>query len=116
MSVPGVRIVPGNEAAAAPTSGFSLLQQRVGELFDSTRKEADKGLQRTEDFQQTAHERFAELSQSGREKLSEQVSHLQESTGELAHKLAEAGKDVFGKGNETAKDAAQDAEQKVRKI
>jgi hypothetical protein len=30
--------------------------------------------------------------------------------------LAEAGKDVFGKGNETAKDAAQDAEQKVRKI
>lgn len=96
VAVPGVRILPAGTDVSAPTSGFSKLQDRVGELFGQAREQASDAVENTSDIRQTAHERFAALTQSGKEQLEKQLTNLQDSTHNIRDSLVEAGKDLAG--------------------
>lgn len=114
VSVPGVRIVPADKAGVVPNaSRFSQLQDRFGDLFGEAREKATHAaVDGTADLRTQAHERFAELSQSGKEAIDKSVSRLQDSTSALSDKIVETGKELFDE-LPTSKDAT---EKKVRVV
>lgn len=93
VSVPGVRILPAG-TRDAPETSFGALQQRVGELLGASREKAADAIDQSSDMRATAHERFTELSQQGKEAIEKQVQQLQTKTQNLADKIVESGKDV----------------------
>ena len=78
VAVPGVRILPSTANVAVPPSRFSQLQDRVGELLGHAREQATEAVEGTSDIRSAAHERFTDLTQSGKEQLEKQLSNLQE--------------------------------------
>ena len=55
VSVPGVRILPADTAnVSAPPTRFSLLQQRVGELFGQAHEQASDAVDNTKDLRTAA--------------------------------------------------------------
>lgn len=90
VAVPGVRILPASSNVVVPPSRFSQLQNRVGELLGQAREQATEAVDGTSDIRTAAHERFTDLTQSGKEQLEKQLSNLQDSTHSIRDKIAEA--------------------------
>ena len=109
VAVPGVRILPSNANVAVPPSRFSQLQDRVGELLGHAREQATEAVEGTSDIRSAAHERFTDLTQSGKEQLEKQWSNLQESTHNIREKVAEA----MSKEDESK---SHDSDKKVRVV
>ncbi|KOS14809.1 hypothetical protein Malapachy_1038 [Malassezia pachydermatis] len=95
VSVPGVRILPLSQTTAhpqPPSSRFTQLQDRVGDLFGEAKEQAQHAVDNTSDIRAAAHERFTELSKSGKETVEKHVSNLHEKTQNIADKIVETGK------------------------
>jgi hypothetical protein len=117
VSVPGVRILPADTAnVSAPPTRFSLLQQRVGELFGQAHEQASDAVDNTKDLRTAAHERFAELSQSGKEQIEKRFSDLQDTTQKFADKIVESGKDLTSSNGGNSSSGSSEANKKVRVV
>lgn len=100
VSVPGVRIVPANEAVAKPGTQFQLLQQRAGELFGQAKESVNGRMQGDKpalhDLREQAGEKFNELgssvkqnTESGYEKLRDTTENSLDHLKDRSHDLAE---------------------------
>lgn len=113
MAVPGVRVVPGSAASAAPDSQFGKLQQRVGELFGQAREGAeDKVPSASKDIRDVAQNRFTELSNKSRDAVGQQVHNLQDAASDFSSKLQDKTQELTG----ATKEAEQKLQDKVRRV
>ena len=81
----------------------------MGELLGHAREQATEAVEGTSDIRSAAHERFTDLTQSGKEQLEKQLSNLQESTHNIREKVAEA----MSKEDESK---SHDSDKKVRVV
>ena len=92
------------------------MQQRVGELFGQAHEQASDAVDNTKDLRTAAHERFAELSQSGKEQIEKRFSDLQDTTQKFADKIVETGKDLTSSNGGNSSSGSSEANKKVRVV
>ncbi|KAI3627247.1 MIC10 [Malassezia furfur] len=113
VAVPGVRVIPSSAAANVPDTQMGKIQQRVGELFGQAKEETEEKVPAaTQNIRDQVQNRFAELSNKGRDVVEQQVSNLQDVAQDVASKFQEKTQDLA----DAAKQTEQKAEDKVRRI
>lgn len=111
--MPGVRVIPSSAAANVPDTQMGKIQQRVGELFGQAKEETEEKVPAaTQNIRDQVQNRFAELSNKGRDVVEQQVSNLQDVAQDVASKFQEKTQDLA----DAAKQTEQKAEDKVRRI
>ncbi|WFC94287.1 Mitochondrial inner membrane organizing system component [Malassezia brasiliensis] len=113
VAVPGVRVIPSSAAANVPDTQMGKIQQRVGELFGQAKEETEQKVPTaTQNIRDQVQNRFAELTNKGRDAVEQQVSNLQDAANDVASKFQEKTQDL----TDAVKQTEQKTEDKVRRI
>ncbi|WFC97858.1 Mitochondrial inner membrane organizing system component [Malassezia yamatoensis] len=113
VAVPGVRVLPANAKPSVPESQMGKIQQRVGELVGKAKDETDeKVAPAAHNIRDQVQDRFAELSQKGRDAAETQLNKVQDSAHDVLHKLQDKAHEL----SDSAKETEHKVQDKVRRI